>query len=94
MSTWIMEPGHTEAELKARHMMVTWVRGLFKDMPGTLELDRDQRLAATFEGCDQAPRRPSHERPCTRPCELISTRVDDVDATIRDRLTEAYLHAE
>jgi hypothetical protein len=22
MSTWIFEPGHTEAEFKARHMMV------------------------------------------------------------------------
>jgi polyisoprenoid-binding protein YceI len=50
MSTWIMEPGHTEAEFKARHMMVTWVRGLFKDIHGKLELDRDHPLDATFEG--------------------------------------------
>jgi hypothetical protein len=28
VSTWIFEPGHTEAEFRARHMMVTWVRGL------------------------------------------------------------------
>ena len=34
MSTWIFEPGHTEAEFRARHMMVTWVRGLFKDIHG------------------------------------------------------------
>ena len=39
MATWIFEPGHTEAEFRARHMMVTWVRGLFKDIRGTLELD-------------------------------------------------------
>jgi polyisoprenoid-binding protein YceI len=32
MSTWIFEPGHTEAEFRARHAMVTWVRGLFKDI--------------------------------------------------------------
>jgi polyisoprenoid-binding protein YceI len=50
MSTWIMEPGHTEAEFKARHMMVTWVRGLFKDIHGKLELDPDHPLDATFEG--------------------------------------------
>jgi polyisoprenoid-binding protein YceI len=25
MSTWIFEPGHTEPEFRARHMMVTWV---------------------------------------------------------------------
>jgi polyisoprenoid-binding protein YceI len=50
MSTWIFEPGHTEAEFRARHMMVTWVRGLFKDVHGRLELDFDTFLDATFEG--------------------------------------------
>jgi polyisoprenoid-binding protein YceI len=50
MATWIFEPGHTEAEFRARHMMVTWVRGLFKDIHGRLELDWDSCLDATFEG--------------------------------------------
>jgi polyisoprenoid-binding protein YceI len=50
MSTWIFEPGHTEAEFRARHMMVSWVRGLFKDIHGTLELDRDRCLEARFGG--------------------------------------------
>ena len=50
MATWIFEPGHTEAEFRARHMMVTWVRGLFKDIHGRLELDWDHCLDATFEG--------------------------------------------
>ncbi len=50
MATWIFEPGHTEAEFRARHMMVTWVRGLFKDIHGQLELDSDHWLKATFEG--------------------------------------------
>ncbi|HEY3944249.1 MAG TPA: YceI family protein [Solirubrobacteraceae bacterium] len=50
MSTWIFEPGHTEAEFKARHMMVSWVRGLFKNVHGKLELDFDRCLDATFEG--------------------------------------------
>jgi len=45
-----MEPGHTEAEFRARHMMVTWVRGLFKDIHGTMVLDWGNPLAATFEG--------------------------------------------
>ena len=31
-------------------MMVTWVRGLFKDVHGRLELDWDRCLEATFEG--------------------------------------------
>jgi polyisoprenoid-binding protein YceI len=50
MARWIFEPGHTEAEFRARHMMVSSVRGLFKDIHGRLELDWDQCLDATFEG--------------------------------------------
>ncbi len=50
MATWILEPGHTEAEFRARHMMVTWVRGLFKDIHGRLDLDFDRCEEATFEG--------------------------------------------
>jgi polyisoprenoid-binding protein YceI len=50
MATWIFEPGHTEAEFRARHMMVVWVRGLFKDIRGRLELNWDRCLDATFEG--------------------------------------------
>ena len=36
---WIFEPGHSAAEFRARHMMVTWVRGSFKNVRGTLEFD-------------------------------------------------------
>ena len=50
MSTWIFEPGHSEAEFRARHMMVTWVRGLFNDIHGQLEFDWDRCLDATFQG--------------------------------------------
>ncbi len=50
MSRWIFEPGHTEAEFRARHMMVTWVRGLFKDVHGAVELDWDRPLETTFHG--------------------------------------------
>jgi len=50
VTQWIFEPGHTEAGFKSRHMMVTWVRGLFKDIHGRLELDWDQCLDGTFEG--------------------------------------------
>jgi polyisoprenoid-binding protein YceI len=48
--TWTFEPGHTEAGFRARHMMVTWVHGLFKDVHGQLRLDWDQPLSATFSG--------------------------------------------
>jgi polyisoprenoid-binding protein YceI len=50
MATWIFEPGHTETEFRGRHMMVSWVRGLFKDVHGRLELDWDRCLDTTFEG--------------------------------------------
>ncbi len=36
---WFFEPGHTDAGFKARHMMVTWVHGHFKDVHGTLDFD-------------------------------------------------------
>lgn len=50
MSTWTFEPGHTEAEFRARHMMVTWVRGMFKDVHGKMEFDYEHPLSTTFEG--------------------------------------------
>lgn len=36
---WEFEPGHTGAEFRSRHMMVTWVRGHFKNVKGSLEFD-------------------------------------------------------
>jgi polyisoprenoid-binding protein YceI len=36
---WFFEPGHSAAQFRARHMMVSWVRGDFKNMQGTLEFD-------------------------------------------------------
>jgi len=42
LSTWFFEPGHTAVEFVARHMMVTWVRGHFKNVPGSLEFDENR----------------------------------------------------
>jgi polyisoprenoid-binding protein YceI len=56
MAGWTFEPGHTEAEFRARHMMVTWVRGLFKDIHGSMQFDLDRCLATTFEGVIDATR--------------------------------------
>ena len=47
---WTFEPGHTEAGFRARHMMVTWVHGLFKDVHGKLHLDWTRPLEGTFSG--------------------------------------------
>src|ERR1700694_6024545 len=39
---WTFEPGHTAAEFCVRHMMVTNVRGHFKNVRGTLRFDPEQ----------------------------------------------------
>lgn len=39
MVKWTFEPGHTAAEFKVRHMMVSWVRGSFKNVKGSLNFD-------------------------------------------------------
>jgi polyisoprenoid-binding protein YceI len=39
MAKWTFEPGHTAAEFSARHMMVTYVRGHFKNIRGSLTFD-------------------------------------------------------
>ena len=39
MAGWSFEPGHTAAHFRARHMMISWVRGHFPDVHGTLEFD-------------------------------------------------------
>jgi polyisoprenoid-binding protein YceI len=49
MARWVFEPGHTAAEFGARHMMVTNVRGHFKNIRGTLEFDPANPRAASVE---------------------------------------------
>ncbi|MDO9221350.1 MAG: YceI family protein [Thiobacillus sp.] len=41
MSTWIFEPGHSAAEFAVRHMMVSHMRGLFKNLHGRIDFDPD-----------------------------------------------------
>lgn len=56
MTTWIFEPGHTAIGFRARHMMLTWVTGFFKDVHGKLEFESESCLEATFEGEADATR--------------------------------------
>jgi polyisoprenoid-binding protein YceI len=53
MAKWILEPGHTAAEFSARHMMVTNVRGHFKNVHGTITFDpanpRDASAQVTID---------------------------------------------
>lgn len=49
MEKWTFEPGHTAAEFRARHMMVTWVRGHFKNVHGTMEFDPENPARSSLE---------------------------------------------
>ena len=49
MAKWFLEPGHTSAEFCARHMMVTYVRGHFKNVHGKLVFDEKDPGSATVE---------------------------------------------
>ena len=39
MGDWFLEPGHTAAEFSVRHMMVTDVRGAFKNVTGDVRFE-------------------------------------------------------
>lgn len=69
MARWVFEPGHTAAEFRAKHMMVTWVRGHFKDVHGGVELDFETPTNSSFEATIDAaklwtgqPERDAHLR--------------------------------
>ena len=49
MANWTFEPGHTSAEFSARHMMVTHVRGHFKNVRGTLRFDPEDPESSAVE---------------------------------------------
>ena len=49
MARWFFEPGHTAAEFSVRHMMVTQVRGHFKNVKGTLDFDDQDPARGTAE---------------------------------------------
>lgn len=49
MPKWFLEPGHTAAEFCCRHMMVTHVRGTFKNVQGRLTFDPMRAQEASVE---------------------------------------------
>jgi len=49
MARWTFNEAHTAAEFSVRHMMITYVRGTFKNLQGTLEFDPDHPEAAWTE---------------------------------------------
>jgi polyisoprenoid-binding protein YceI len=49
MAKWTFIPGHTAAEFSARHMMITDIRGHFKDVRGSLVFDPGDLTHASTE---------------------------------------------
>jgi polyisoprenoid-binding protein YceI len=49
MAHWTIDPSHTSAEFAARHMMISTVRGSFRNVTGTLDYDPDNVEAASVE---------------------------------------------
>jgi len=49
MARWIFNEAHTAAEFCVRHMMITFVRGHFKNIAGTLEFDAESPEQAWTE---------------------------------------------
>ena len=69
MARWTFEPGHTAAEFRARHMMVSYVRGAFKNVHGTLEFDPESPRLSSVQATIEAtgiwtgePKRDAHLR--------------------------------
>jgi polyisoprenoid-binding protein YceI len=49
MATWVIDSDHAVAAFAARHMMVTWVRGQFNKITGSLSFDPGNIAASAVE---------------------------------------------
>src|ERR1700721_2717184 len=48
-STWNIDPAHSAAEFKVRHMMISYVRGKFSGLSGALKLDETDYTHSAVE---------------------------------------------
>jgi polyisoprenoid-binding protein YceI len=59
LSTWKIDPSHSAAEFKVRHMMISYVKGKFSGLSGVLKLDEGDYTLSTVEvsipAASQAP---------------------------------------
>jgi polyisoprenoid-binding protein YceI len=49
LSTWKIDPSHSAAEFKVRHMMISYVKGRFSGVSGVLKLDENDYTHSTVE---------------------------------------------
>ena len=48
-TTWNIEPGHSLVEFSAKHMMITTVKGRFRDVTGAINIDEANPERSTVE---------------------------------------------
>ena len=70
LSTWNVDPAHSAAEFKVRHMMISYVTGKFSGLSGVLRLDETDYTRSTVE--------------VSIPAASVSTVDDKLDAHLRD----------
>jgi len=70
LSTWKIDPSHSVAEFKVRHMMISYVKGKFSGLSGVLKLDENDYTHSTVE--------------VSIPAASISTVDDKLDAHLKE----------
>jgi polyisoprenoid-binding protein YceI len=69
-STWNIDPAHSAAEFKVRHMMISNVKGKFSGLPGKLKLDETDYTHSSVE--------------VSIPAASVSTVDDKLDAHLKN----------
>ena len=70
VSTWKIDPSHSAAEFKVRHMMISYVKGKFSGLSGILKLDENDYAHSTVE--------------VSIPAASVSTVDDKLDAHLKE----------
>ena len=69
-STWNIDPAHSAAEFKVRHMMISYVKGKFSGLSGVLKLDESDYTRSTVD--------------VSIPAASVSTVDDKLDAHLKN----------
>ena len=70
LSIWNIDPAHSVAEFKVRHMMISHVKGTFSGLSGVLKLDEADYTQSTVE--------------VSIPADSVSTVDDNLDAHLKN----------
>ena len=70
LSTWKIDPSHSAAEFKVRHMMISFVKGKFSGLSGVLKLDENDYTHSVVE--------------VSIPAASVSTVDDKLDAHLKE----------